>query len=122
MSNLTNSKPDCLFCKFAKKEIPVEMPYQNHHAFAIKPKDPIAPHHLLIIPWAHEDSLVGTTEHHYYIVLPMMFLLMKQHIEATGIDKTGFRIVMNNGSDAHQAIKHMHMHVIGGSELKPEIA
>ena len=34
------------------------------------------------------------------------------------IDETGYRILMNTNSDAGQTVYHIHLHLIGGEELK----
>jgi histidine triad (HIT) family protein len=34
-----------------------------------------------------------------------------------GIDKSGFRLVMNNGLDAGQTVPHIHLHLLGGETL-----
>ncbi|KAK9989368.1 hypothetical protein SO802_029607 [Lithocarpus litseifolius] len=30
----------------------------------------------------------------------------------------GFRVVINNGSDACQSVYHLHLHVLGGRQMK----
>ena len=40
---------DCLFCKFANKEIPVDFVYESENVFAIKDIAPQAPTHVLIL-------------------------------------------------------------------------
>ena len=34
-----------------------------------------------------------------------------------GLDKTGFRVVVNDGEHGGQAVYHLHLHVIGGKQL-----
>jgi histidine triad (HIT) family protein len=35
-----------------------------------------------------------------------------------GLDKTGFRIVVNCGVEAGQSVFHIHYHLLGGRSLK----
>jgi histidine triad (HIT) family protein len=32
-----------------------------------------------------------------------------------GVDKTGYRVIINNGRDASQTVGHLHVHVMGGA-------
>ena len=34
-----------------------------------------------------------------------------------GLDKTGFRVVVNDGEHGCQSVFHLHLHVIGGKQL-----
>ena len=35
-----------------------------------------------------------------------------------GLDKSGYRLVTNNGDDGGQEVKHLHFHLLGGAKLK----
>jgi len=35
------------------------------------------------------------------------------------LDKNGFRLITNSGSDAHQTVKHFHVHILAGKPLGP---
>ena len=41
----------------------------------------------------------------------------KKVAEITGIAKTGYRLVMNNGEHGGQTVCYMHCHVLGGRSL-----
>jgi len=34
-----------------------------------------------------------------------------------GLDKTGYRLVVNDGKDGCQSVYHLHIHVMGGKKL-----
>lgn len=34
-----------------------------------------------------------------------------------GIDKSGYRIVVNDGPHGQQTVKHLHIHLLGGRQL-----
>jgi histidine triad (HIT) family protein len=40
---------------------------------------------------------------------------------ATGIDKTGFRVIANTGDAAGQTVHHLHLHVLGGCNLGEDL-
>ena len=35
-----------------------------------------------------------------------------------GVDKSGYRLITNNGEDGAQEIHHLHFHMLGGGKLK----
>jgi len=46
-----------------------------------------------------------------------MALIAKNLAKKLGIDKTGYRVVINNGPDSGQEVYHIHMHLLGGNFL-----
>jgi diadenosine tetraphosphate (Ap4A) HIT family hydrolase len=36
---------------------------------------------------------------------------------ALGLDQDGYRLVANNGTDAHQIVFHLHVHIFAGRKL-----
>jgi histidine triad (HIT) family protein len=38
-------------------------------------------------------------------------------VRQTGLDQTGYRLIVNNGPDGRQDVPHLHMHVVGGAPL-----
>ena len=46
-----------------------------------------------------------------------MFEVARQVAQTLGIDKTGFRIVINTGKDGGQTVEHLHLHLLGAREL-----
>lgn len=41
---------DCIFCKIASKQIPVQPVYEDEHMIAFPDINPAAPVHVLVIP------------------------------------------------------------------------
>jgi diadenosine tetraphosphate (Ap4A) HIT family hydrolase len=35
----------------------------------------------------------------------------------SGVTESGYRLVANNGEDAHQEVPHFHMHIFGGQPI-----
>lgn len=108
---------DCLFCKIANKTLPSQLVYENEQILAFRDIMPQAPHHVLIIPKRHIESLNALTEDD--ATLMGEIVLASQAIaKILGIDKTGYRLVSNCGPDANQTVFHIHFHVIGGRTLQ----
>jgi histidine triad (HIT) family protein len=108
---------DCLFCKIVQKEIPSEIIFQDQDITVFKDINPAAPVHLLVIPNQHIAS-VQEVDQADEMILGKLFTAAKEAAEITGVDKSGFRLIINNGPDAHQEIFHIHMHLLGGSMMK----
>ena len=105
---------DCIFCKIANGEIPSEFLYEDENVVAFKDMSPQAPVHVLVVPKSHHENLVDGVPAE---TLASMTAAAKSVAEQTGIDKTGFRSIMNTGADAGQTVMHLHMHVLGGVKL-----
>jgi histidine triad (HIT) family protein len=108
---------DCLFCKIIQKEIPSEILFQDEMITVFKDIHPAAPVHLLVIPNKHITSVRDMDESDE-IILGKLFSGAKAAAENEGITETGYRLIVNNGPDAHQEIPHLHMHVLGGGKMK----
>ena len=108
---------DCLFCKIVQKEIPSEILFQDEMITVFEDINPAAPIHLLVIPNKHIPS-VREMEDGDEAILGRLFSGAKAAAEKAGIADTGYRLIINNGPDAHQEIQHIHMHVLGGEKMK----
>ena len=108
---------DCIFCKIANKEIPAEVVDENEDIIAFKDVNPQAPVHVLVIPKMHISSFIEVREEHAKLMMKLTQSI--QNIsKKLEISESGFRVVVNNGSDAGQAVPHLHFHVLGGRLLK----
>ena len=70
--------------------------------------------HILVIPKKHVDTVDELIE---MSVMSDLFAVMKKLAAELGIDKSGYRIVINHGQDAGQAVPHLHFHLLGGRKL-----
>ena len=105
---------DCIFCKIARGEIPSSKVYENEKILVFKDIEPQAPVHMLVIPKKHFDNVTECDNE----TLCAMFDAMRTAVRNTGIDKDGFRCVMNTGENGGQSVNHIHMHVLGGRSLQ----
>ena len=105
---------DCIFCKIARGEIPSCKVYENEKILVFNDIEPQAPVHMLVIPKKHFDNVTESDNE----TLCAMFDAMRTAVRNTGIDKDGFRCVMNTGENGGQSVNHIHMHVLGGRSLQ----
>ncbi|WP_303202447.1 histidine triad nucleotide-binding protein [Raoultibacter timonensis] len=105
---------DCIFCKIAAGEIPATVVYEDERVLAFEDLNPQMPVHALIIPKEHyanigdgvPDDLMGH-----------VFNTVKKVAEIKGIADSGYRVIVNTGSDAQQTVHHLHVHVLGGAPM-----
>ena len=108
---------DCLFCKISAGSIPSEKIYESETLFAINDINPQAPIHILIIPRTHRSSLLDVEETDHELMGSIITVANKLAIEQ-GLDKLGYRLVVNCGEGAGQSVFHIHYHILGGRPLK----
>lgn len=111
---------DCIFCKIVNKEIPTELIYEDEEIIAFNDINPQAPIHILVIPKKHISSLVDLNEEDENLI-GKIFGVINKIAKKEGIDKNGFRVIMNCGEDAGQEVKHLHFHILAGKKLGTKI-
>ena len=75
---------------------------------------PVAPVHLLVVPKRHIPELVKLGKLDKFAWDGVMAVVLKL-IKQNGLEKKGYRIVINGGGA--QAIDHLHVHLQGGVHL-----
>lgn len=104
-----------IFGKILDGEIDADRVYEDDRCIAFRDINPTAPTHVLVIPRkpiarlaemeADDEPLVGH-----------LMRVATQVAEQEGLKD--FRVVVNNGEGAGQSVFHLHLHVIGGRDLK----
>ena len=106
----------CLFCKIAKKEIPSTIRFEDEDFLAFDDISPKAKTHILLIPKRHIPSVAALKDSDAGLVAKMI-LIARDIAKKEGIDKTGYRLVFNSGTDAGAEVDHIHLHILGGNKL-----
>ena len=106
----------CLFCKIVDGEIPSNKILENDKFIAFHDLYPKAPIHILVIPKEHVDCFQDVSSETMSAMTPFI----QEVATLTGIDKSGYRLITNNGDDGGQEIHHLHFHVLGGGKLRFE--
>ena len=107
---------DCLFCKIAAGEIPTERIYEDEDVLAFPDISPIAPVHVLIIPKSHYATTIDLSDEAPELCGAMMRAASAVAREK-GIDKSGFRLILNTNDHGGQDVFHVHMHMLGGERI-----
>ncbi len=108
---------ECLFCKIIEKQIPANIVFENDQLLAFNDINPAAPVHILIIPKEHiattNDLISGHKE-----LIGNMFLTATKLAKENNISEGGYRTVFNCNKDAGQTVFHIHLHLLGGRQMK----
>jgi histidine triad (HIT) family protein len=75
------------------------------------------PTHVLIVPNRHIASVNDVTAQDEAL-LGHLFSVARQVAAQEGIEKSGYRLIVNNGPHAGQVVFHLHMHLIGGQRMR----
>jgi histidine triad (HIT) family protein len=105
-----------LFEKIIAREIPATIVYEDDLALAFRDIKPQAPVHVLIIPRKPIPRIAeaGPEDHK---VLGHLLLKAAEVAAKLGLKKDGYRLVINNGPDAGEAVPHLHVHILGGRHM-----
>ena len=105
-----------IFTKIINKDIPADIVYETDKVLCFKDINPVAPVHILIIPKYNIRTINDVTDDDCR-VLAELFLSAKKISKEIGVDKKGYRLVVNCNENGGQTVYHLHMHLIGGKKL-----
>ncbi len=108
---------DCLFCKIVRGEIPADVVHETDHILAFNDITPQAPVHVLIIPKNHVATLNDLTSDDGEL-MGNMVIAAKDIATELGIEKEGYRTVFNCNRHGGQEVYHLHLHLLGGRQMK----
>jgi len=102
----------CIFCRIAAGEFATPFVYQDSRVVAFHDINPQAPVHVVVCPRAHfptireiaDESLLGG-------------LIQAARMSARTLGLADYRLVINTGTEAGQAVPHAHLHVLGGRTM-----
>lgn len=107
---------DCLFCKIAKGEIPAKVVYKDELVMVFDDINPQAPHHKVIIPLKHINTLNDLHQEDSELVGHMVQSAARI-AKQLNIADDGFRVVLNCNAGAGQSVFHIHAHLLGGRRM-----
>lgn len=105
-----------IFKKILDREIPAEVVHDDAHCLAFRDVNPQAPVHILVIPKKEIVSLTDT-EPEDQRLLGHLLLKVAEVARGQGLDKEGYRVVVNIGRNGGQSVEHLHFHLLGGRSL-----
>jgi len=101
---------ETIFSKILAGEIPCHRVYEDDHVLAFLDINPLAPGHTLVIPKEPAETLDALSDESAAAIGRVLPRVCRAVRRITGIP--AFNILQNNGKSAHQAVMHVHFHVI----------
>ncbi|CAH1099910.1 unnamed protein product [Psylliodes chrysocephalus] len=109
------NQKETIFDKIISKQIPADIIFEDDKCLAFNDVNPQAPVHFLVIPKKRipklDDSTDADTNLLGHVLLTAKNLAQKKL-------PNGYRLVINNGSDGCQSVYHLHVHILGGRQMK----
>ncbi|MCC6941178.1 MAG: histidine triad nucleotide-binding protein [Novosphingobium sp.] len=108
-----------IFAKILRGEIPNKTVYQDEFALAFHDINPQAPTHVLVIPkgayvsW--DDFSAKASDAEIAGFVRAVGLVARQ----MGLVEPGYRLLANTGTNSHQEVPHLHVHLFAGQPLGP---
>ena len=106
---------NCVFCKIVSGAIPSPRLYEDDKMIVIKDIEPKAKKHYLCIPKMHFPLLPEGDEAQLDIV-KHCFAVIPTLKEKLGLEN-GYRVIINQGENGGQTVRHLHIHLLGGEVL-----
>jgi histidine triad (HIT) family protein len=108
---------DCLFCRIVAGDIDADVVRSGELTIAFRDVNPQAPVHILIVPKEHLGSAAELGPAHGALLTEIA--AAAQWLAASeGIAESGYRLVSNVGSDGGQTVDHLHVHLLGGRQMR----
>ena len=108
-----------IFAKILRGEIPNRTVYEDEFALAFHDINPQAPTHILVIPksayvsWDDFSAQASDAE-------IAGFVRAVGHVaREQGLVEPGYRLLANTGTNSHQEVPHLHVHIFGGRAMGP---
>jgi diadenosine tetraphosphate (Ap4A) HIT family hydrolase len=108
---------DNVFARILRGEIPCQKVHENEHALAFRDIRPLTPVHVLVIPKGEYVTFDEFAADASDAELAGWVRAIGVAAREVGVVESGYRVLANNGSDAHQEVPHLHMHLFGGRDL-----
>ncbi len=110
----------CIFCKIINKEISADIVFEDEEILAFRDIHPLAPVHVLIIPKRHIESANDLRDADAGLA-GRMILAARQLAGDLQTAEKGYKLLIRTGEWGGQEVKHMHLHLIGGTKLGENI-
>ena len=99
-----------IFDKILDGEIPCHRVYEDEHVLAFLDIGPLSEGHTLVIPKERAAYLHELSEDSAAAIGRVLPRIASAILQATGAD--AYNVLQNNGASAHQAVMHVHFHII----------
>ncbi|UTW51754.1 histidine triad nucleotide-binding protein [bacterium SCSIO 12827] len=108
-----------IFARIIRGEIPCSTVYEDDHVLAFKDIQPQRRVHVLIIPKGHYVDMSDFSENASDAEILAYTRAIKKVADTLGVTEEGYRLIANTGTNGHQDVPHLHLHIVGGEPVGP---
>lgn len=101
---------ETIFSRIIAGEIPCHRVYEDDRVLAFLDINPLADGHTLVIPKEPAERLDQLSDEAAAAIGRVLPRIARAVMQATGA--TAYNVLQNNGASAHQAVFHVHFHII----------
>jgi histidine triad (HIT) family protein len=109
---------ETIFSRIIRGEIPCHKVYEDDHVLAFLDIGPLSQGHTLVVPKEPAATLDKLSDESAAALGRVLPCLARAVMKATGA--AAYNVLQNNGADAHQAVFHVHFHIIPRFPTRPE--
>jgi histidine triad (HIT) family protein len=102
--------PETIFSKILRGDIPCHKVYEDDRVLAFLDIMPLSKGHLLVIPKEPAETVDQMSDESAAAIGRVLPRLARAVMNVSGA--TAYNILQNNGPAAHQAVFHVHFHII----------
>ena len=99
-----------IFSKIIAGEIPCHRIYEDESVLAFLDVNPLSRGHTLVVPKEPAETIDRLPDDAAAALGRVLPRISRAVLQATGAED--FNILQNNGAAAHQAVRHVHFHII----------
>ena len=101
---------ETIFRKIIAGEVPCHRVYEDEHVLAFLDVFPLSRGHTLVVPKEAAERLEQLSDDAAAAIGRVLPRLCRAVLAATGAKD--YNVLQNNGTAAHQAVMHVHFHII----------
>jgi histidine triad (HIT) family protein len=102
--------PETVFSKIIAGSIPCHKVYEDEHVLAFLDIAPLSRGHTLVVPKEAAATLDQLSDESAAALGRVLPRICRAVISVTGMRE--YNVLENNGAGAHQAVPHVHFHII----------
>src|SRR5580700_3407838 len=101
---------DTIFGKILAGQIPCHKVFEDDKVLAFLDIDPLSAGHTLVIPKEPAETMDQLSDESAAAIGRVLPRICRAVIAVTGVSE--YNVLENNGAGAHQAVPHVHFHII----------
>ncbi|MGA9859461.1 MAG: HIT family protein [Solirubrobacteraceae bacterium] len=114
---MSDTDPDCLFCKIVSGELPSERVAEDDHTVTFMDINPATRGHALVVPRRHAKNLLEIDPDDLAATMAAAQRQARNAVQR--FDADGVNLINSCGEAAWQTVFHFHVHVIPRYEGDP---